>query len=182
MEIAIKGALATSTDATLSALALKDASDNAIAFSPAFASATTRYSATVANSVSRIKVEPTANDSNATIKYLDDGDATLPDADTNTAVFDFDLIEGANVVKVKVTAEDGTTTETYTVRVTQLGASTDATLSALALFDSNSDEVTLSPVFAPRRHVLYRGGGQCPCRRRGGGHSQRLERHGRVPG
>ena len=43
---------------------------------------------------------------------------TLDDADTSTAdVFDFDLVEGPNVVKVKVTGEDGTTTETYTVEI-----------------------------------------------------------------
>ena len=116
--LAVKGTIAVSTDATLSALALTDASDNAVALVPAFASGTTSYSATVANSVSRIKVEPTANDSNADIEYLDDGDATLADADTGTAdVFDFVLSAGANVVKVKVTAEDSSTTETYTVRI-----------------------------------------------------------------
>ena len=85
---------------------MRDASNNAVALSPAFASATTSYNTTVANSVSRIKVEPTANDSNADIEYLDDRDATLPDEDTSTAVFDFDLNVGSNVVKVKVTAED----------------------------------------------------------------------------
>ena len=47
-----------STDATLSALALTHPDNNAVALSPAFASATTSYSATVANSVSRIKVGP----------------------------------------------------------------------------------------------------------------------------
>ena len=152
--IAVRGTVApaVSTDATLSALALKDASNNAVALSPAFASATTSYNTTVANSVSRIKVEPTANDSNADIEYLDDSDTTLPDYDTSTAVFDFDLNVGSNVVKVKVTAEDRSTTETYTITVTRQAAaataSTDATLSALALFDYNSAGVTLSPAFA----------------------------------
>ena len=108
------------TDATLSALALTDASDNAVALTPAFASDTTSYRATVANSVSQIKVEPTANDSNATIEYLDDSGSTLADDDTNTAVFDFDLSVGTNVVKVKVTAPDGTTSRTYTVTVTRV--------------------------------------------------------------
>ena len=102
---------------SLSALTLKDASDNAVALSPSFASGTTSYNAKVANSVSQIKVEPTVNDSNATIEYLDDSDSTLDDADTNTAVFDFGLNVGSNVVKVKVTAEDGTTTQTYTINV-----------------------------------------------------------------
>ena len=103
--------------ATLSALALTDASDNAVALTPAFASGTTSYNAKVANSVSKIKVEPTANDSNATITYLDDSDSTLADADANTAVFDFVLSEGSNVVKVKVTAAGATTTQTYTINV-----------------------------------------------------------------
>ena len=152
--IAVKGTVAqpASTDATLSALALKDASNNAVALSPTFASATTSYNATVANSVSQIKVEPTATDGNADIEYLDDSDTTLPDYDTSTAVFDFDLNVGSNVVKVEVTAEDSSTTETYTITVTRQAAaapaSTDATLSALALFDFNSDGVTLSPAFA----------------------------------
>ena len=117
----IRGAEAeASTDATLSALALADASDNAIALDPTFASATTSYTATVANPVSRIKVQPTATDSYATIEYLNNNDATLPDEDTGTAVFDFDLNVGSNVVKVKVTAEDGTTSETYTVTINRV--------------------------------------------------------------
>ena len=132
--LAVKGTVApaVSDAATLSALALTDASNNAVALDPAFASATTSYNATVANSVSRIKVEPTANDSNADIEYLDDSDATLPDEDTNTAVFDFDLSVGQNVVKVKVTAEDGTTTETYEVFIRR--AATDNLVSNLGQF------------------------------------------------
>ena len=148
VRIAVKGEVVVkSSDATLSALALTDASDNAVAFSPAFASATTSYSATVANSVSRIKVQPTANDSYATIEYLGDNDATLTDADTDSAVFDFDPDVGSNIIKVKVTAEDGTTTETYTVTVTRQAASTDARLSALALADASDNAVALSPAF-----------------------------------
>ena len=77
--IAVKGGLIVGADATLSALALKDASDRPIALTPAFASGTTSYTATVAYSVSRIKIGPTANDSNATIAYLNYRDVTLPD-------------------------------------------------------------------------------------------------------
>ena len=117
LQFAVRGMVGPA-DATLSALALRDTSDNAVALDPTFASGTTKYSATVANSVSQIKVAPTANDSNADIEYLDDGDMTLDDADTSTAdVFDFDLNVGPNVIKVKVTGEDGTTTETYTVEI-----------------------------------------------------------------
>ena len=157
-QIAVKGTVAqtaASDDATLSAMTLKDANDYAVTLTPGFASSTTSYTATVANSISRIKVEPTANDSNATIEYLDDSDSTLDDADANTAVFDFVLVEGANIIKVKVTAEDHTTTRTYTVTVTRAAATTpvapasdDATLSALALRDASDNAVTLDPTFA----------------------------------
>ena len=50
------------------------------------------------------------------------------------------LMVGENTVEVMVTAEDGTTTMTYTVTVTLL--SSDATLASLSLSD-----ITLSPDF-----------------------------------
>ena len=122
MQFAVKGAL-VSSDATLSGLALTDASNNAITLDPAFESAVEFYAATVTNAVSRIRVEPTRNDDTATIKYLDSNDMELSDADaTTTGVFDVDLAEGENVIKVKVTAEDTTTTKTYTVRVRRAAA------------------------------------------------------------
>ena len=40
---------------------------------------------------------------------------------------------GRNVIAIDVTAEDDSTTKTYTVTVTRAAASTDATLSALTL-------------------------------------------------
>ena len=81
--------------------------------------------ATVGNTVSRIKVEPTASQSGATITYLDDSESTLDDADTNTPVFDFDLNVGSNnVVKVKVTK--GSVSETYTLTVTRQAAANQA--------------------------------------------------------
>ena len=160
-QIAVKGTVAqtpASDDATLSAMTLKDTNDYAVALSPGFASSTTSYTATVANSISRIKVEPTTNDSNAKIEYLDASDMTLDDEDTSTAdVFDFDLNVGSNVVKVKVTAEDRTTTKTYTVTVTVTraadttpvtSASDDATLSAMTLKDASDNAVALTPAFA----------------------------------
>ena len=130
MQFAIKGALVTgASDATLSALALQDASNNAITIDPTFASDVEDYTATVANAVSRIKVEPTGNDTNATLQYLDSADTVLTDADTNTTVFDLDLAEGANIFKIKVTAEDTVTTKTYTVRIRR--AETDDLVSNL---------------------------------------------------
>ena len=150
-KFAIRGRLA-SADATLSVLALKDARDNAVALDPTFAATTTSYAATVPYSVSRMKVEPTVNDSNATIAYLDDRNATLPDANTRTSVFDLDLSVGQNVVKVKVTAEDGTTTETYTLRIRK-----EETLASPSTTRANATVVTLGDVMRHLRHEVAEG-------------------------
>ena len=125
-----------SNDATLSALALSEGT-----LDPAFASAKDTYTASVIHSVAQITVTPTASAAGATVAYLDGSDDALADADGGTDGQQVDLSTGANTIKVKVTAEDGTTTKTYTVTVTRL--SNDATLSALAL-----SEGTLDPAFA----------------------------------
>ena len=73
----------TSTDATLSALTLEDASDDsAITISPVFAAGTTSYTAAVDNDVDEITITPTVNESNATVEYLDSSDAAITDADS----------------------------------------------------------------------------------------------------
>ncbi|MDA9789952.1 cadherin-like beta sandwich domain-containing protein [Planktomarina temperata] len=117
---------AASSDATLSALTLSSGSLN-----PSFASGTLAYTALVSNSVSSLIVTPTTNDANAT--------ATVNGASPATPVT---LAVGSNPVTVQVTAQDGST-QSYTVAVTRAAASSDATLSALALSSSS-----LSPSFA----------------------------------
>ena len=118
---------AKSTDATLSALTLSDVNFGT------FASGTLSYTATVASSVTETTVTPTVNHSGAShvIKLggVTDADGVIP------------LAAGDNVITVEVTAEDDTTTRTYTVTVTRLvvlqQTSTDATLSGLTLTDVN---------------------------------------------
>ena len=100
------------TDATLSALSVSGAT-----LSPTFDAATTSYHAVVANSVNQVTITETTSETTATLEYLDDSDATLTDADTMTAGLQVNLSVGSNIVKVKVTAPDTTTTETYTVNV-----------------------------------------------------------------
>ena len=120
---------AASTDATLGALALSPGTLN-----PTFASADTSYTASVGYPVSRVTLSATASDAGATIAYLDGSDDALTDADTaSTDSFEVDLSEGANAIKVKVTAADATTVKTYTVTVTRAAASTDAALGALVV-------------------------------------------------
>ena len=142
-----------STDATLSKLELSNASnDSPIALTPAFASGTTSYTASVPNGVDEITITPTVNESNATVEYQDSSDMDITDADDtpeNGHQVPLNVV-GENTIKVKVTAEDGTTTETYTVTVTRAEPdSTDATLSALALSNASDDStITLTPTFA----------------------------------
>ena len=139
---------AGATDADLTGLVLKNAADDsAVTLSPGFATATKSYTASVANDAAAVTVEPAQSDSNATVAYLNASDMALTDADMNKTGFQVDLDVGANTIKVKVTAEDGNTTDTYTVVVTRAATSTDATLSALALKDG-STAITLSPGFS----------------------------------
>ncbi len=100
------------TDATLSALSVSGAT-----LSPAFDAATTTYRAVVVNAVSQGTITVTTSESTATLEYLDGSDNTLTDADTMTASFQRNLSVGTNIVKVKVTAPDTATTQTYTVNI-----------------------------------------------------------------
>ena len=114
------GGIVLSSDATLSALALEDASDDStITISPVFASGTTSYTASVDNGVDEITIDPTVNESNATVEYLDSTDTEITDANSGKTGRQISLSVGANTIKVKVTAQDTTTTSAYTVVVTR---------------------------------------------------------------
>ena len=109
-----------STDATLKGLML-----SGIDFGT-FDSTTTSYTAQVANSVTQTTVTPEVNDSGASY-VIKLGGVTDPDGVISLAV-------GSNVITVEVTAEDDSTTQTYTVTVTRSEPpSTDATLKGLML-------------------------------------------------
>ena len=97
-----------SNDATLSALTL-----SAGTLTPAFATGTTTYTADVAATVSSITVTPTATEDIATITV--DGSPTT----SGSASASISLTEVDNAVSVVVTAQDRTTTQTYTVNVTR---------------------------------------------------------------
>ena len=106
-----------SENATLSGLTVNDGSSD-LALSPAFAPDTTSYTAWVPKAVDEVTVKPRTLNPNAMIAWLDGNGMALADADT-AAGQQVALSEGENVVKVKVTAQDGTTMETYTVTVTR---------------------------------------------------------------
>ena len=115
------------TDATLSALALANNNGATIALTPGFVTGTKSYTAMVAMGVSSITLTPAVNESNATVAYLNASDAAITDTDLNTPALDAPLVVGENTFKVKVTAEDTMTTDTYTVVVTRAASNTATT-------------------------------------------------------
>ena len=117
-----------STDATLSGLTASTSTSASGTFTAltldTFAAGMTAYTATVANERMHVKLTPTVNDSNATVKV---GKGTSLTAVTSgSASGAISLQVGANAITVKVTAQDGTTTKTYTVTVTREEAQVQA--------------------------------------------------------
>ena len=90
-----------SHDATLAGLSLSGIDIET------FSGTVTAYTASVANSVTATTVTATANRSGAIVSIDPGAEVTLA--------------EGANRITLTVTAEDGTTTKTYTVTVTRAG-------------------------------------------------------------
>ena len=62
-------------------------------------------------------IEAIPNSPAAVITYLDDADAVLTDADTNTDTLDVALDPGLNIVKIKVQSGDNSAETTYTLRL-----------------------------------------------------------------
>ena len=116
-------AMPPSTDATLSGLTVTGGGSDLVTF----ASGTTTYTAMVASAVDEVTVTPTKNDTEATIEWLDASDATIDDANTSTTGQQVTLTDGDNVIKVKVTAADKSTSLTYTVTVNRPAAATTPT-------------------------------------------------------
>ena len=106
--------VASADDATLSALSLSSGTLN-----PSFAPGTTSYEASVGRSVGTITVTPATGNANASVAFRDVRDELLADADANAGDQQVDLLVGENTIRIEVTAQDGTTKETYTIVVTR---------------------------------------------------------------
>jgi alpha-tubulin suppressor-like RCC1 family protein len=122
----VPSAIATLSDLTLSSGPL----------SPAFVSSTASYTASVSNATTSMTVTPTVTDATATIKV---NGVTVTSGASSGAI---SLAVGINAITTVVTAQDGTTTSTYTVTLTR-APSVVSTLSDLVLSSG-----TLSPGFA----------------------------------
>ena len=128
-----------STDATLSGLALENADDGStIALNQTFATARKSYTASVATGVDEITVLPETTDDGATVEYLDGSDVTIVDSHTFKDDQQVALNVGANTIKVKVTAEDDATTDTYTVVVTRASDTTAPSPESAAVAQSGA--------------------------------------------
>jgi hypothetical protein len=96
------------TVSTLTSLALSSGT-----LSPAFDSGTTSYTASVTNATASVTLTPTVTDSTATVKV---NGVTVASGAASAAL---PLVVGSNTLTTEVTAEDGSTTSTYTVTVTR---------------------------------------------------------------
>ncbi|WP_295719297.1 cadherin-like beta sandwich domain-containing protein [Mucilaginibacter sp.] len=119
-----------SADATLAGLNLSTGT-----LSPVFSSSTDTYTANVNYATGSITVTPATTNANAVITVR--GLAVVSGSGLSVA-----LNQGSNAIPVVVTAEDGSTTKTYTLTVNRAAASADATLASLGI-----NATTISPVF-----------------------------------
>jgi len=111
-----------SNDANLSALAA-----NPGTLAPSFSAANVSYTMTVANEVTSIAVTPVSSHSGALIRI--DGVTVASGTGYTAAIPNF----GANLISIQVTAENGTTSKTYSLTVTrQLGSNANLTQLALS--------------------------------------------------
>lgn len=97
---------------------------------PAFIKTTTEYSVIVLNTVNSINVTATTEDTKA--KYVVTGNTNL--------------VNGENIISVKVVAEDGKTTKTYNIKVTKVE---NPALANANLLSINLDNAKLDKEFDP---------------------------------
>ncbi|OXM84982.1 cadherin-like beta sandwich domain-containing protein, partial [Paenibacillus rigui] len=121
---------AGSSNADLNHLVLSDGS-----LEPNFTAGTTAYNGSVSNSTAAITVTGIASDSNASMMI---NGASVPSGQQSQPLA---LQVGDNEVTIRVTAQDGSTVKTYTVRIHR-AASSNADLQELTL-----SEGTLNPLF-----------------------------------
>ena len=121
-----------STDATLSALAVAEGTNTLSFDHPTFDSTKTTYYLSVGNGVTMLKVTPTTSNEVTKIEYLDASNTAIADQVSSTVeTLDASLAVGANVIKVKVTAQTATSTKTYTIHVARAAAAPTDTCDAI---------------------------------------------------
>ena len=119
------GTTTTSSDATLSGLAVHDgATDHTIDL------ASPPYTLDVGNAVTTVTLSATTNHTGAMVSAVTLGGNAIADNDFTDGITVPSLAVDANAIVVTVIAEDGTATESYTVTVTRAGAGIPVTIEA----------------------------------------------------
>ncbi|MCO5947050.1 cadherin-like beta sandwich domain-containing protein, partial [Mucilaginibacter flavidus] len=137
------GVSALSNDATLAKLTISSGT-----LTPVFAMATTSYTASVSNATTSITVTPTTNYATATVKV---NGITVTSGSASSAIA---LAVGPNTINIVVTAQDGTTTKTYTLVV---GRS-----SALPIFSYTNPQSYTTVIAIPPLSPASTGGAVAP--------------------
>ena len=132
---------AASGNARLAGLALRSGT-----LSPGFATATNSYTASVTNATASIKVTPTAAVTGATIKV--NGTAVA----SGVASAAITLAVGSNTITTVVTAQDGVTTDSYTLVVTRTAAGENTPDDAISV-----DKPTETPQLADDGINIHQG-------------------------
>ena len=109
-----------SGDATLSGLRVNDGTGD-LTLDPAFASATTAYTAEVGNAVTTVTLTATVNQAGASVSAVTLDGTAIADSNFTDGIRVPSLRVGDNGIVVTVTAENGAT-ETYTVTVARTAA------------------------------------------------------------
>ena len=102
-----------SAEARLGGLSVTNAFGEAVSLSPSFDQDTNSYTATVSNDSHSVTVVATALDAGAVISIEGDDDTSTPGEAT------LDLDEGANTIRVTVTAQDRISQQVYEVGLTR---------------------------------------------------------------
>ncbi|MDB5851767.1 MAG: hypothetical protein JWP29_5519, partial [Rhodoferax sp.] len=123
---------APATNANLANLTVSDAT-----LSPSFASATTAYSASVSNSVAAVTVTSVTSSSASTVKV--NGSIVTSGVVSGS----LPLNVGNNIITVMVTAQDGITTQTYTLAVNRAKADQAITFPTLQPVTYGAEDLAL---------------------------------------
>lgn len=141
-----------SNDAALGRLILTNPANNSdVALDPEFelGTADRSFDAEVGNDVMKLEIEAVTNDPDATAQ-LKKGNTDIGTPSSLAAGQEVDLVEGANVFRIAVIAEDGNATQAYVITVTQLPRPLPgiATLDVLELRDAARAELEFTPAFS----------------------------------
>ncbi len=107
-----------SDDAKLRGLTVNDGTSD-LTLDPTFVSATTSYAAEVANAVTTVTLTAMTTDDGASVSAVTLNGNAIADSDFTNGITVPSLLVGDNAIVVTVTAEDTSSTQTYTVTVTR---------------------------------------------------------------